>query len=40
MIQTLAPLQRDGSVWDWLADVVGIALGLLLWAGLTRRRSG
>lgn len=39
VIQALAPLRRDGSVWDWLADVVGMVLGLLLWAALTRRRG-
>ena len=40
MIQAVAPLRRDGSVWDWLADVVGILLDLLLWARLTRRHRG
>jgi VanZ family protein len=37
LIQTVAALQRDGSVWDWLADLAGILLGLLLWAALIRR---
>lgn len=40
LIQTIPALQRDGSVGDWLADTVGVLLGLLLWAWLTRRRAG
>ncbi len=36
VVQALAPLQRSGSVADWLADVLGAALGLLAWVGLTR----
>jgi hypothetical protein len=38
VIQGLAPLQRDASVGDWLADSAGILLGLGLWAWLTRAR--
>ena len=39
LIQTIPALQRDGSIADWLADAVGVLLGLLLWA-LPRRRAG
>ena len=39
LIQTVPGLQRDGSIGDWLADAVGVLLGLLLWA-LPRRRAG
>jgi VanZ family protein len=39
LIQTIPALQRDGSIGDWLADAVGVLLGLLLWAWLTRRRA-
>jgi VanZ family protein len=39
LIQTIPALQRDGSVLDWLADAVGVLLGLLLWGWLTRRRA-
>lgn len=28
--QTLLPLNRSGSAWDWLADATGIALGIVL----------
>ena len=34
--QALAALQRSGSPADGLADVLGVALGLLAWAGLSR----
>jgi VanZ family protein len=34
----LTPLERSASVFDWLADVVGILLGLALFAALARRR--
>jgi VanZ family protein len=40
LIQTIPALQRDGSVADWLADAVGVLLGLLLWSVLARRRPG
>ena len=36
VVQALAPLQRSGSPADGLADVLGVALGLLAWAGLSR----
>ena len=39
LIQTIPALQRDGSIGDWLADAVGVLLGLLLWSVLTRRRT-
>ena len=39
LIQTIPALQRDGSIADWAADAVGVLLGLLLWAGFTRRRA-
>jgi VanZ family protein len=29
---------RDASVADWLADVVGVLAGLLLWSALSRSR--
>ncbi|GAA4476580.1 hypothetical protein GCM10023094_16760 [Rhodococcus olei] len=33
VLQAVLPIQRTGSVWDWLADVVGVALGLgIVWA--------
>jgi VanZ family protein len=36
VVQWLTPLERSGSVADWLADVVGVALGLLAWAAGSR----
>jgi VanZ family protein len=38
VIQGLAPLARSASVADWLADVVGVLLGLAAWSWLARRR--
>jgi hypothetical protein len=38
VIQGLTPLERSASVFDWLADVVGVLLGLALFAALARRR--
>jgi hypothetical protein len=38
VIQGVAPLHRDASVGDWLADSIGALLGLGLWAWLTRVR--
>lgn len=29
VLQGLLPIQRSASVWDWLADIVGVAVGLL-----------
>ncbi len=34
--QTLLPVNRSGSAWDWLADAAGIAIGISL--GLALRR--
>jgi len=39
VVQGLAPLDRDASVGDWLADVTGILLGSFLWDVRSRRRS-
>jgi VanZ family protein len=36
VVQWLTPLERSGSVADWLADAVGVALGLLAWAAGAR----
>jgi VanZ family protein len=38
VVQGVTPLARTASVADWLADVVGVLLGLGLWALLTRPR--
>lgn len=37
LIQTIPALHRDGSFGDWLADVVGMLLGLLVWTLVERR---
>jgi hypothetical protein len=37
IVQGVPALDRDPAVGDWVADVVGVLLGLLLWAGLERR---
>ncbi|PWW23304.1 hypothetical protein JD79_02474 [Geodermatophilus normandii] len=39
VVQALSALQRSGSVLDWLADVAGVGLGLLLWAVGERRST-
>ena len=39
VVQELSPLGRSASVGDWLADVIGLLSGLLLWA-LLGSRSG
>lgn len=39
IVQSLAPLERDGSVFDLLADVAGVAFGLLAWAAISRART-
>jgi hypothetical protein len=31
VLQAMTPLSRSGSVTDWLADLVGLALGLGAW---------
>jgi VanZ family protein len=36
VVQALAPLERSGSFADGLADVLGVTLGLLAWAGIRR----
>ena len=38
LIQTIPALQRDGSLADWIADAVGVLLGLLAWAWIARRQ--
>jgi membrane associated rhomboid family serine protease len=38
VLQGVTPLARSASVADWVADVLGILLGLGLWGLLTRRR--
>jgi hypothetical protein len=30
---------RDAAVGDWVADVIGVLLGLLAWQALARRRA-
>jgi hypothetical protein len=41
VLQAVIPIERDGSPWDLLADAVGVALGLGLWAlGVRRRPRG
>ncbi len=37
VLQAVLPIDRDGSVWDALADVLGVALGLTA-ALVVRRR--
>ena len=37
VLQGLAVLDRSVSTADWIADAVGVLLGLALWAGLARR---
>jgi VanZ family protein len=39
VLQGITPLDRSASVTDWLADVVGLLLGLALWDVVTRRRG-
>jgi hypothetical protein len=39
VLQEVTALDRTGSVADWLADVVGVLLGLALWELLDRRRG-
>jgi VanZ family protein len=39
VLQGLTPLNRSASVTDWLADVVGLLLGLALWEVVARRRG-
>jgi VanZ family protein len=37
VVQGLSVLDRSASFADWLADAVGVLLGLLVWASLERR---
>ncbi|SDE16141.1 hypothetical protein SAMN05660485_00003 [Blastococcus fimeti] len=37
VLQGLGVLDRSVSFADWVADAVGVLLGLALWAGLARR---
>jgi membrane associated rhomboid family serine protease len=37
VVQGLGPLDRSASVADWVADVIGLLLGLALWRFLARR---
>jgi VanZ family protein len=37
VVQGLSALERSASVADWVADVVGVATGLLAWAWAGRR---
>jgi hypothetical protein len=39
LIQGIPALDRDPAVGDWVADVVGVLLGLLVWELLRRRRT-
>ena len=39
IVQGVTPLQRSASVADWFADVVGVLLGVAVWAW-ARRRTG
>ncbi|MBM7805430.1 VanZ family protein [Geodermatophilus bullaregiensis] len=39
VVQALAPLQRSGSVVDWLADAAGVVLGVAAWAVGERRSA-
>ena len=39
IVQGVTPLDRTASVADWLADVVGILLGLVVWAWVRRRTT-
>jgi hypothetical protein len=39
LIQGIPALDRDPAVGDWVADVVGVLLGLLVWKLLRRRRT-
>jgi hypothetical protein len=34
IVQAVTPLQRSGSFADGLADLLGIAVGLLIWTGI------
>lgn len=40
VLQFVLPIQRSGTVGDWLADVVGVAIGLgVVWLWRTRQSA-
>jgi hypothetical protein len=39
LVQGIPVLDRDASVGDWVADVIGVLVGLLLWGLFARRRT-
>jgi VanZ family protein len=39
LLQAYTALHRDGSVFDGLADVLGVVLGLLAWEAVSRPRA-
>jgi VanZ family protein len=39
LVQGLTPLARSATVADWLADVVGVLIGLLVWRLVVRRAA-
>lgn len=39
VLQGLAVVDRSASVADWVADVVGMVLGLALWSAAARRSA-
>jgi len=39
VVQGVTPLHRSASVADWVADVAGLLLGLVLWEYAARRRD-
>lgn len=41
VLQATVAVRRSGSLWDWCADLVGVAIGLAIAAGIGRRvRAG
>jgi hypothetical protein len=39
LLQAIPALHRDATLGDWVADVAGALLGLLVWGAAARRRS-
>ena len=39
VLQGTSLIDRDASVADWFADVVGVLVGLLVWGALARSRQ-
>jgi VanZ family protein len=39
VVQALSPLERSGSLADWLADLLGVVLGLVAWLTGERLRE-